>query len=196
MNNLAPTQTAIYMALTAPPATYPVYDAVPQGVAKPYIVIGEWTGDWDEELQVSNTDASLGIHTWSGQHGKSQTHAMLQFVRDRLDGQPITGAWLCIEDFNEIMEDVSSTASNRLYHGIARYRVRAEEGAGPASPIPESESVVFNDDGSVTETFSNGLVVTTSFPSTNTIVRVYGAPVSETITTTFNADGSISEVTT
>lgn len=124
MNDLWPVQEAIYSALTATPATYPVYDAVPQGIAKPFIVIGEITGQPDDELETASTDASFLIHTWSGSNGKGQSHAMLQFIRARLDGQTIGDAWGCSEDFAEIMEDRASTAASRLYHGVARYRIR------------------------------------------------------------------------
>ena len=49
-----------------------------------------------------------------------------RFVRDRLDGQDLgAGAWACTEDFADVLEDPSSTAASRLYHGIARYRIRA-----------------------------------------------------------------------
>ena len=124
MNNLATVQTSIYAALNAAPQTYPVYDAVPQGVAKPYIVIGGWNADPDEELQAMTTDASVEIDTWSATNGKSQSHAMQEFVRARLDGQTISGSWLVTEDFASILEDVGSTAAARIYHGVARYRVR------------------------------------------------------------------------
>lgn len=128
MNNLAGVQTSIFSALTTAPETYHVYDAVPQGTAKPYIVIGEYTGEPDEALDTMTTDASLTIHTWSARPGKAETHAMLEFVRTRLDGETIAGAWLTTEDFVEIMEDQNSTAASRLYHGIARYRIRIEDG--------------------------------------------------------------------
>lgn len=131
MNDLTAVQTAIYGALAGAPATYPVYDAVPQGVARPYIVIGEVTAEPDEELAVATTDASLNLHTWSGNadplpkvSSKGQSYTMLQFIRARLDGTALGGAWLITEDFNEVMEDVNSTANARLYHGVARYRVR------------------------------------------------------------------------
>jgi len=124
MNDLAPIQTSIYSALTTAPTMYPVYDAVPQSAPKPYIVIGEYTASPDEDIDVATTDATITLHTWSAQNGKSQTHTMLQFIRARLDGQTISGAWFCAEDFVEILEDPSSTASARLYHGVARYRVR------------------------------------------------------------------------
>lgn len=125
MNDLTAVQTAIVAALRGAPATYPVYDGVPQGAAKPYFVVGEVTGEPDEELAAATTDASMYLHSWSATSDKGQTYTMLQFARARLDGQTISGAWACSEDFNEIMEDPASTASSRLYHGVARYRVRA-----------------------------------------------------------------------
>lgn len=128
MNNLSAIQASIYSALNSVPQTYPVYDAVPQGAAKPYIVIGEWTGALDDELAYITTDATITLHTWSAKAGKLETHAMLQFIRERLDGQPIPATWMFNEDFVEIMEDPSSTAASRLYHGVARYEVRVEDG--------------------------------------------------------------------
>lgn len=132
MNDLSGAQTSIYEALSASPATYPVFDAVPQTSAglplpKPYIVIGEWFANPDEELAIPTTDATVNIHTWSAKVGKAQTHQMLAFIRARLDGQIIPGSWLCVEDFVEIIEDPSSTAASRLYHGVARYQVRVDD---------------------------------------------------------------------
>lgn len=125
MINVWPLQQAIYAALTASPATYPVHDAVPQGAPYPYLVIGEITGQPDDELAAPSVDASFQIDAWSRSAGKSQAHAMLDFVRARLDGQEIgAGAWACTEDFFDVFEDRNSTAANRLYHGVARYRVR------------------------------------------------------------------------
>lgn len=142
MNNLSGVQTSIYAALTTVPATYPVYDAVPQGVAKPFIVIGEYTAQPDAELATVTTDAMLTIHTWSATAGKAQTHAMLDFIRVRLDGQPIAGTWLCEEDFVDILEDPSSTTASRLYHGIARYRLRIEDG-GVLPPLGQFDMEQF-----------------------------------------------------
>lgn len=126
MIDLQPIQTAIYQALTASPATYPVYDAVPKTATYPRIVIGEFAGQPDEDLAQASVDLSVTLHIWSRQSGKQQTHAMMEFIRERLDGQDIGGgAWACSEDFAEVMEDRASTADARLYHGVSRYRVRA-----------------------------------------------------------------------
>ena len=124
MNDLTTVQTSIVAALRAAPATYPIKDSVPQGLAKPYIVFGEIVADPDEELAAATTDAAINLHTWSATDDKGQTYTMLQFIRARLDGQTISGAWFCSEDMNEVMEDPASTATSRLYHGVARYRVR------------------------------------------------------------------------
>jgi hypothetical protein len=124
MVDLWPVQRAVFDELDATPSTYPVYDAVPQGVAKPYIVIGEISATPDDELAAASADASCQIHAWSAKAGKSEVHAMLEFIRSRLDNVRIEGMWACSEDFAEIMEDRTSTAASRLYHAVARYRLR------------------------------------------------------------------------
>lgn len=123
MIDLWPIQQAVYAALTAAPATYPVYDAVPQGAALPYIVIGAFTATPDDDIEVASVDASLTLHGWSKGHGKQEAHALLEFMRGRLDGQAI--GWACTEESADIFEDPSSTAASRVYHAFARYRVRA-----------------------------------------------------------------------
>src|SRR5690349_2046850 len=124
MIDLWSVQQSIYSALTSAPATYAVYDAVPQGVAKPYIVIGEYTELPDEELSIITADATLTFHTWSAKVGKQETHAMIAFIRDRIDGVVLPGTWFVEEELAEIFEDPASTASSRLYHGVVRYRIR------------------------------------------------------------------------
>jgi hypothetical protein len=126
MNDLTVARTAITAALKAVPATYPVYDPVPQGAAKPYIAFGPDNSQPDEELATATTDAAIQIDTWSATADRGQSYAMLQFIRARLEDQTIDGAWFCSEDFNEVLEDPASTASSRLYHGVARYRVRVD----------------------------------------------------------------------
>lgn len=125
MIDVWPLQAAIVTALKVAPATFPVHDAVPQGTVKPYLVVGEITVAPDDELAAASADASFMLHAWSGYQGKKEAHAMLEFARDRLDHQTIGTAWACTEEFAEVMEDPKSTASARIYHGMARYRLRA-----------------------------------------------------------------------
>ena len=120
-----PIHVAIYAALTDPAGDYPVYDAVPQGAAFPYVVIGEFTGLPDFDLDRASIDLSVTLHGWSQQAGKKQSHDILAFIRDRLDMADIgAGAWACSEDFANIIEDQTSTADRRLFHSVARYRIR------------------------------------------------------------------------
>lgn len=124
MNDLTAVRTAMYALLAAAPATYPVYAPVPQGTPKPYIAFGPRTALPDEELMAPSTDATIQLDAWSGLSSEAQVEAMGQFIRSRLDGVAISGAWFCLEEMWEVMEDPASTASSRLYHGVARYRVR------------------------------------------------------------------------
>lgn len=125
MIDLWPVQQGIYSALAADPKTFPAYDAVPQNTPYPYLVIGEVSAVPDDELAAPSADASFQIHAWSRAAGKSQAYAMLAFARARLDGQSVgAGAWACTEDDLQVFEDRNSTAASRLYHGVARYRVR------------------------------------------------------------------------
>lgn len=126
MITLWPVQVAIVSALTTAPATYPVHDAVPQGATFPHIRIGPWVGLPDLELAVPSIDAALLVHGFSRSAGMKQAHEIMEFVRQRLNNQPIgAGVWAITEDDHDVGEDPTSTAASRLYHGWSRYRVRA-----------------------------------------------------------------------
>lgn len=127
MIDLWPVQQAIYTAMVASPATYPVHDAVPEGGDAPYFVIGDALVFPDELVGVESADADITLHAWSRQPGKREVWAMLAFARARLDGQPIgSGVWSITEDFAQVLEDPASREDSRLFHGVARYRIRAE----------------------------------------------------------------------
>jgi len=59
----------------------------------------------------------------------------------------------------------------------------------------ENGTTVFNIDGSITETFSTG-VLTTTFPDADTVIETFVPTTGTTIvkTTTFGIDGNITEV--
>jgi hypothetical protein len=124
MNDLGTVHQAIYTALNASPYTGKVYDAVPQGVAYPYIVIGAPSGLPDEELAAASSDVEWTLHGWTGGTSKAQGYAILAFFRSKLDNASIGGAWAFTEEFQTVFEDEASTAASRLYHAVARYRVR------------------------------------------------------------------------
>ena len=58
----------------------------------------------------------------------------------------------------------------------------------------QSNTTIFNDDGSITETNSDGHTLTTIFNNDNSINETFVGDKTITKTTTFNADGSITEV--
>lgn len=127
MIDIGPIQAAIYTALAGAPATYPVHDAVPENAAKPYFAIGEFNVFPDVLLGVASGDADFVLHAWSAYAGKKQAWEMLAYARARLDGASLgAGVWSITEDFVQVLEDPASREDSRLYHGIARYRVRAE----------------------------------------------------------------------
>ena len=57
-----------------------------------------------------------------------------------------------------------------------------------------ANTIVFNDDGSITETNSKGETLTTIFNSNGGITEIFIGDKTITKTTIFNSDGSISEV--
>lgn len=122
MADLFAQQAALVTALKAAPATYPVYDAVPPGTPKPYVVVGEWTAQGDLELEGDADTATVTLHGWSAANGKKEAHAIRAWLRAKLHYQTIAGAWACFEEFAEILEE--STAEGRLYHLVSRYRIR------------------------------------------------------------------------
>ena len=61
--------------------------------------------------------------------------------------------------------------------------------------IAGASTTLINDDGTITETFPDGIVTTTTITG-NTIVEASSSPSNKTITTTVNNDGSITEVIT
>lgn len=80
--------------------------------------------------------------------------------------------------------DKTSTQSGTL---INRARLLGVQGF-------DSGTVVFNDDGSITETNSEGHTKTTVFNSDGSITETFVASSTVVKTTVFNEDGSISEV--
>lgn len=124
MISLWPILQGVYAALTAAPATFPAYFAVPQGATFPYIVIGETNNLRDDDIDADSSRASVAIRGWSRQPGEEEAHEIAQFIRDRLDMQPIGSAWACYEDQTSVLEDRTSTAASRLYRAETRYIIR------------------------------------------------------------------------
>jgi hypothetical protein len=87
----------------------------------------------------------------------------------------------------------------------SKYANDAKDTVGIASQVESLSSslaqnmyqpinTVFNSDGTIVETYLNGMTKTTTFNSDESITEVYSAPINKTKTITFNSDGSITEV--
>lgn len=106
-----------------------VYDAVPQvddtgsGLEFPFVAIGDDTIlEWDTD-DAFGTEATVTLHIWSRQQGRSEVKAIQGAIYDALHFQnlSITGyhtvVMLC--EFEETMMD-SDTYTR---HGVSRYRI-------------------------------------------------------------------------
>lgn len=85
------------------------------------------------------------------------------------------------------MKEFIDETSEKLGTEISRSTLMAMQGFITAETI-------FNADGSITETNSNGETLTTVFNNDGSIRETFVGEKTITKTTTFNADGSISEV--
>ncbi len=96
---------------------------------------------------------------------------------------------------------MTDSENNEAYVILERADGATEEGtalnreAFMALQGMEASETVFNADGSITETYSTGTLVTT-FAENGDVVETFTATEGQVITktTSFNADGSISEV--
>ncbi len=96
---------------------------------------------------------------------------------------------------------VTDSEGNESYVVLERADGATEEGtalnreAFMALQGMEASDTVFNQDGSITETYSTGTLVTT-FAANGNVLETFTATAGQVITktTVFNADGSISEV--
>ena len=133
-------QAAIYTrltgfsALTALIGASKVFDFVPQGAAAPYVVIGDDTLTDDSTKTESGWDCTLTIHCWDFESaGRKSVKAILSAIYDALHRQEasiaITGFTLVElrSEFEETFQDPTvEGASDRYYHGVARYRAIIE----------------------------------------------------------------------
>lgn len=124
------TRLSNFAALTAQLATTgSIYDDIPQGVAFPYVVIGE-----SDIIDFSNK-SSIGqehdvmIHTWSRYQGFKEAKDIMQAIYDALHQQEasitVTGQNLILVQNIFVTHVRENDGLTR--HGIQRFRVLTEE---------------------------------------------------------------------
>lgn len=94
-------QEAIYSILSAGLSPVPVYDRVPQGAAKPYVVIGDETAALWDYVSGERENRSITLTVWSTYGGQKQVKEILAAIRTLLHGQRpalstgrVVGSWL------------------------------------------------------------------------------------------------------
>lgn len=122
---LLPLQKAIYDRLKAN-LTCPVYDHVPDGVAMPYVTLGEDTAvDWSTK-PVPGTEVTHTLHIWSDYSGMAEVKRIIDQVVQALTISPLT-----VEGFAVVMPRLDMVDTMRdpegYRHGVVRFRFKVME---------------------------------------------------------------------
>lgn len=122
---LLPLQKAIYNRLKTT-LSCPVYDAVPDGAAMPYVTLGEDTGiDWSTKLETGQ-EVTHTLHVWSSYNGAAEVKEIVDNVIKQITATPleVTGFYMVMTvlDMVEIMRD-----PNGYRHGVIRFRFKIQE---------------------------------------------------------------------
>lgn len=97
-----------------------VYDALPNDVPFPYIVIGE-PSETDFDVKLKETvETLLTIHTWSDKAGKTESYKLLQAVSDAL------AAFLIVMNYEvdyvkKVRTSVFDDIDGVLRHGVLTF---------------------------------------------------------------------------
>ena len=128
-----PLQQAVYTALTGAGLVdvkgnaVTVYDLVPEGVAFPYVAIGEDTAiDWSAK-GMRGEESTLTVHVWSRYRGRKETKLIMAAIKDALHEQELSVSgenlillrWEYAETF---LDDDGLTM-----HGVCRVRALTHE---------------------------------------------------------------------
>jgi hypothetical protein len=100
-----------------------VYDEAPDGVAFPYITIGQVTEAPNPTMGRTGRDLTVTLHIWSQAKGYKQT----KDIQNRIDAllewwKPTVTGWhstVCQQEFFEVFRDEDGITR----HGVSRYRI-------------------------------------------------------------------------
>lgn len=123
-------QKGVYDRLKAQLADVAVYDHVPQGVAAPYIVIGNDTSiPWDTKTE-DGQEITLTIHAWDYlSAGRKSVKTIMQRIYAALHRQEasvsVSGHALILMrcEYAETFQDTAAASeADHYYHGVMRFR--------------------------------------------------------------------------
>lgn len=128
---LGPVQTAVYERLTGfeplMSLVTGVYDEVPEGTPKPYVVIGEAQETPDNRHGGFGRQTVATLHVWSRQRGFSEATAIANEVIRALDHQPLSIAdtrhIVTRFEFSQTLRDTDP----ELRHVPLRFRIVTEQ---------------------------------------------------------------------
>ena len=126
--SLWPLQQAIYATLTAgspAPVSAPVYDAVPQDTAYPYVQIGDDLTVADfSAVSREGDDVDFHIHTWSRYAGKKEAMQIMAEVKAALQDRKLSVPGWHIAGLREDFATIFTEPDGKTRHGVQRFRVR------------------------------------------------------------------------
>lgn len=121
--NLSGLQAAIKAKLEAvPQLTGKVYDHTPKGTAKPYIVLGDMTGNEHDTDDTDGVEATVTLHTWSDKRGMKELQELLDLVRAALHNKSyaVAGETVVLGYFEFVQTMVETDGLTR--QGVQRFR--------------------------------------------------------------------------
>lgn len=119
-------QKAVYTRLSQA-LSVPVYDDVPQSETFPYVVIGDDTAtDFSGDAYLG-TNATLTVHVWSQQSGRTETKAIQQQIDDALNRHKLAVDGLTVITLDREYIETTLDPDGRTRHGVQRFRLYGHE---------------------------------------------------------------------
>lgn len=132
-------QSAIYQALagsaelTAQLDGLRVYDHPPQGVAYPFVTIGESSVfDWSTGTE-DGAEHLVTLHVWSRTGGKRQAYALVEAIRETLHDEAFALDDHVLVNLRYRFSETRRDPDGETYHGVIRYRAVTEPAAAVAA---------------------------------------------------------------
>jgi hypothetical protein len=103
-----------------------IYDDVPQGVAFPYLTLGQSLArDWGTGTE-DGSEHILTLHVWSHANGKREAQEIMGAVRSALHDQPLALSGHRLVNLRHEFSEARRDPDGETYHGIVRYRAVTE----------------------------------------------------------------------
>ncbi len=103
-----------------------LFDHAPASVAFPYITFGRTSiYDWSTCTE-SGIEQLFTLHVWSKARGKAETLAIMEIVRQRLDGGPLALDGHHLVNLTFEFAEARFDEDLSVYHGLLRYRAVIE----------------------------------------------------------------------